>query len=441
MRVQTVNLRHRKADRLICTCRVSQQTPPSISWLGRLSRFYRCKNVTHALALGLIGCYQPLALGKIIGREEKGRRREPRRGDTASGHPSSFQILSFFLSLCFPKQSHSQLPPLPPLSSSCHLSVADTLSSLFHSAAPARLPVWPAGSLTPAGAAPPSQMCGVSPEQTERKRRRKRHLVICGRGKDANAVPSRFCRVSSCERNMFWRQPYTGIIQQSTLWPYAASYVLSGVTDAAENHLEPRRLRCRYLLKMPTRTQNSAQNTPGCSALVVRKKGKDERDGFLQLPGDKAAMLLIWDQALRENLHFYHKCFLVFPPHKLRPITTVSWMLLSLPSAYWAHRVDPGSRWSEGRLGYSKGLGFGFPLKQLGCRSHFRPTQSLASSPVTDRMTLSHLRGKWGRSHLEQKCNHKPFVDTGNAPRMKGDHCDGDEILLTREEAQGAVFP
>lgn len=170
------------------------------------------------------------------------------------------------------------------------------------------------------------------------------------------------------------------------------------------------------------------------------KKGKDQRDGFLQLPGDKAAMLLIWAQALRENLHFYHKCFLVFPPHKLRPITTVSWMLLSLPSAYWAHRVDPGSRWSEGRLGYSKGLGFGFPLKQLGCRSHFRPTQSLASSPVTDRMTLSHLRGKWGRSHLEQKCNHKPFVDTGNAPRMKGDHCDGDEILLTWEEARGS-FP
>lgn len=192
--------------------------------------------------------------------------------------------------------------------------------------------------------------------------------------------------------------------------------------------------------KMPTRTQNSAQNTPGYSALVVRKKGKDERDGSLQLPGDKAAMLLIGDQAQQENLHFYHKCFLVFPPHKLRPITTVSWMLLSLPSAYWAHRVDPGSRWSEGRLGYSKGLGFGFPLKQLGCRSHFRPTQSLASSPVTDRMTLSHLRGKWGRSHLEQKCNHKPFVDTGNAPRMKGDHCDGDEILLTREEARGGSF-
>lgn len=111
MRVQTVNLRHRKADRLICTCRVSQQTPPSISWMGRSSCSYHCKNVTRALGLGLIGCYQPLALRKIIEREEKGRRRKRRRGDTASGHPSSFQILSFFLSLCFPKQSHSQLPP------------------------------------------------------------------------------------------------------------------------------------------------------------------------------------------------------------------------------------------------------------------------------------------------------------------------------------------
>lgn len=119
MRAQTVNLRHRKADRLICTCRVSQQTPPSISWMGRSSCFYHCKNVIRLLGLGLIGCYQPLALTKIIGREEKGRRRKRRRGDTASGHPSSFQILSFFLSLCFPKQSHSQLPrfpsPPPPL--------------------------------------------------------------------------------------------------------------------------------------------------------------------------------------------------------------------------------------------------------------------------------------------------------------------------------------
>lgn len=68
-------------------------------------------------------------------------------------------------------------------------------------------------------------------------------------------------------------------------------------------------------------------------------------------------MFVIWDQVLHENLHFYHNCFPVFPPHKLCVrYTTVSWMLLSLPSTYWAHRVDPGSRWSEGRLGYSRAL-------------------------------------------------------------------------------------
>lgn len=65
----------------------------------------------------------------------------------------------------------------------------------------------------------------------------------------------------------------------------------------------------------------------------------------------------MWDQVLQENLRFYHSCFLVFLPHKLCVhYTTVSWMLLSLPSTYWAHRVNPGSRWSEGRLGYSRAL-------------------------------------------------------------------------------------
>lgn len=69
------------------------------------------------------------------------------------------------------------------------------------------------------------------------------------------------------------------------------------------------------------------------------------------------AAFLIWGQVLQENLHFYHNCFLVFTLHKLCVhYTTVSWMLLSLPSTYWAHRVDPGSRWSEGRLGYSRAL-------------------------------------------------------------------------------------
>lgn len=62
-------------------------------------------------------------------------------------------------------------------------------------------------------------------------------------------------------------------------------------------------------------------------------------------------------QVLQENLHRYHKYFLVFLPHRLGlHNATVSWMLLSLPSTYWVHRVDPGTRWSEGRLGYSRAL-------------------------------------------------------------------------------------
>lgn len=148
----------------------------------------------------------------------------------------------------------------------------------------------------------------------------------------------------------------------------------------------------------------------------------------------------MWVQVLQENLHFYHNCFLVFLPHKCcvhytagRDATVTAKYILSPQGGSWVQVV-----WREIRL--QQGLGVGFPLQQLGCRSHFRPTQSLASSPVTDRMTLSHLCGKWERSHLEQKCNHKPFVETGNAPRMKGDHCDGDGILLTWEEAWGSLL-
>lgn len=55
-------------------------------------------------------------------------------------------------------------------------------------------------------------------------------------------------------------------------------------------------------------------------------------------------------------------------------------------------------------------------------------------------MTLSHLRGKWEPSHLEQKRNHKPFVDTGNAPRMKGDRCDGDGVFVVEVSLNRVTF-
>lgn len=47
------------------------------------------------------------------------------------------------------------------------------------------------------------------------------------------------------------------------------------------------------LLKMPTRTQILHKICPDIRCARGEKKGKDQRDGFLQLPGDKAAMLLI----------------------------------------------------------------------------------------------------------------------------------------------------
>lgn len=58
------------------------------------------------------------------------------------------------------------------------------------------------------------------------------------------------------------------------------------------------------------------------------------------------------------QVHFYHyQLFsLVVPPKVCVRYRTASRMLLSLPGTYWAHRVDPGSRWSEGRLGYSRAL-------------------------------------------------------------------------------------
>lgn len=69
--------------------------------------------------------------------------------------------------------------------------------------------------------------------------------------------------------------------------------------------------------------------------------------------------------------------------------------VVALPSAFWTHRVDPGSRWSKGRLGYSRTLVLNSHLTNLGW-GVIRPTQSLLSSPVTDRITLNHLHSRGG---------------------------------------------
>lgn len=57
--------------------------------------------------------------------------------------------------------------------------------------------------------------------------------------------------------------------------------------------------------------------------------------------------------------------------------------------------VDPGSRWSKGRLGYSRVLVSDSHLTNLGS-GVIKPTQCLASSPVTDRITLNHLHSRGG---------------------------------------------
>lgn len=76
-------------------------------------------------------------------------------------------------------------------------------------------------------------------------------------------------------------------------------------------------------------------------------------------------------------------------------------VLHPLPSPYRTHRVDPGSRWSKGRLSYRRALVLDSHLTNLAS-GVIRLTQSLASSPVTDRMTLNHLHSKKGWLHLER---------------------------------------
>lgn len=69
-----------------------------------------------------------------------------------------------------------------------------------------------------------------------------------------------------------------------------------------------------------------------------------------------------------------------------------------------------------------------------------RPTQSLASSPVTDRMTLNHLHSKGGWLHWAG-CNHKPCVDMVNALRMERGRStlDGTLLLLFWGNVSSAV--
>lgn len=80
--------------------------------------------------------------------------------------------------------------------------------------------------------------------------------------------------------------------------------------------------------------------------------------------------------------------------------------------------VDPGSRWSKGRSGYSRVTVLNYYLTNLGL-GVIRPTQRLASSPVTDRITLNHLHSRGGMITFSAGCNHKPCVDVGNTLRMK----------------------
>lgn len=70
-----------------------------------------------------------------------------------------------------------------------------------------------------------------------------------------------------------------------------------------------------------------------------------------------------------------------------------------------------------------------------------RPTQSLASSLVTDRITLNHLHS-WGGGGwvitFSKGCNHKPHVDVGNAHRTESGQraVDGSLLLLSRMQIQ-----
>lgn len=67
-----------------------------------------------------------------------------------------------------------------------------------------------------------------------------------------------------------------------------------------------------------------------------------------------------------------------------------------------------------------------------------RPTQSLASSLVTDRITLNHLHS-WGGGGgglvitFSKGCNHKPHADMGNAHRTEsGQRAVDGSLLLSR---------
>lgn len=77
--------------------------------------FYDCKNVIPALGLGLIRCYQPLVVRKIIGREEKGQRRKGRWEDTVS-RPSIILLIPLILHKpLLPKTVTCSLAPLSPV--------------------------------------------------------------------------------------------------------------------------------------------------------------------------------------------------------------------------------------------------------------------------------------------------------------------------------------
>lgn len=113
---------------------------------------------------------------------------------------------------------------------------------------------------------------------------------------------------------------------------------------------------CGYVAGICWKCQHGCKictKSPLIFSACAMKMLKQQRDDFLQ----RGRVSHLRPSAAKKKLDFEQNYFLVFPLHKLCvSYPTGSWMLLSLPSTYWAHRVDPGSRWSEGRLGYSRAL-------------------------------------------------------------------------------------
>lgn len=123
------------------------------------------------------------------------------------------------------------------------------------------------------------------------------------------------------------------------------------------------------------------------------------------------------------------------------------WKALKLSSVLCSFCVHPQTRWSKGRSGCTRESVLLSRLTSLGLEV-IRPTQSLASSPVTDRITLNHLHSR-GVITFSGRCNRKPYADVGNVLRVENgwipawfymETCD---TVLTRSSpvSMFCVFP